>query len=295
MIAENLLEKIGFTPKMQEDYRKFRAIADERIFLYAEEYFFGKMTMEEAKEKLDAIEPENMSIYTVYLLFVLECTQWLKEKYLQNGRTEEMFITAMKDILYKERECEKRYGVFGIEAFNWYSGFFSMTRFAATRLQFDKSTRTDEPIKLSNYTVETGDLIFNCHIPSGEGPLTYEKRLASYKDLYNFYKDELKDGILVIHCATWLFYPEYIKSVYSETSNIVDFSKDFEMYDAISRSDFANAWRVFYKDFEGDTSILPQETSLQKAFVKYLEEQPENHGYGCGVVLFDGEKILTRR
>lgn len=293
MITENLLEKIGFSVEMQKEYKKLRAVADERIFECATEYLDKKITMPEAKEKLDAMGVENMSIYTVYLLFVLECTEWLKEKYLQNGRTEEMFITAMRDILFKTVECEKRYGVFGIEAFTWYNGFFSMTRFATTRLQFDKSTWDEEPIKLSNYTVETGDLIFRCHIPS-DGPLTYEKRLASYKELYDFYKDELKDGILVIHCGSWLLYPEYLKKVYSGTSNIVDFSKDFEMYEQLESETFADAWRVFYKDFEGDTSILPQETSLQKSFVKYLDSNP-TFGYGKGVILFDGEKILTRK
>ena len=136
MITENLLEKIGFSVEMQKEYKKLRAVADERIFECATEYLDKKITMPEAKEKLDAMGVENMSIYTVYLLFVLECTDWLKEKYLQNGRTEEMFITAMRDILFKTVECEKRYGVFGIEAFTWYNGFFSMTRFATTTLQF---------------------------------------------------------------------------------------------------------------------------------------------------------------
>ena len=52
---------------------------------------------------------------------------------------------------------------------------------------------------------------------------------------------------------------------------------------------------VFYRDFEGDTSVLPQETSLQKSFVKYLEETPKLHGTGSGILLFDGKKILTRK
>lgn len=294
MIVENLLEKIGFSAEMQEDYLKYRAIADERIFECAKEYLDHKMTMYEAKEKLDAMGIKNMSIFTVYLLFVLECTDWLKDKYLQNGRNDEMFITAMRDILFKTNECKERFGVFGIEAFTWYNGFFSMGRFATTRLQFDKSLWYEETIKLSNYTVKPGDLVFRCHIPS-DGPLTYEKRLASYKELYNFYKDELKDGILIIHCDSWILYREYIEKVYKETSNIVDFSKDFEMYGARKYDSFINCWRVFYKDFEGDTSVLPQKTSMQKAFVKYLNNPDANHGTGKGFILFDGEKILTRK
>ena len=107
MIVKNLLEKIGYTPEMQKEYEKFRSIADKRIIEYTKEYINGECSMVEIQKKIDAIEPKNMSLYTMYLIFVLECTGWLKEKYLQNGRTEEMFVTAMKDIAFKTAECRK--------------------------------------------------------------------------------------------------------------------------------------------------------------------------------------------
>lgn len=293
MIAENLLEKIGYTSDMQKDYEKYRSILDERVIAYTKEYINGESTMAEIQEKIDAIEPKNMNVYTMYLLFVLECTDWLKEKYLENGRTEEQFYTAMKDITYKTIECRKRYDVFGIMTFIWYNGFFNMRRFATTRLQFDKQTRVDEPIKLQNYTVEKGDLVFKCHIPSA-GPLTYDLRLKSYKELYEFYKDQLKDGLLVIYCETWLLYSGY-KNVFGENSNTMDFARDFELFADVKRETFTDAWRIFYKDYNGDTSVLPQETSMQRAFVKYLNEHDGDFGAGCGVILFDGENILTRK
>lgn len=292
MIAENLLEKIGFSAQMQAEYNKYRAIADQCLLDLANEYMDGKCTMAEAMEKLDTTEPKNMSIYTMYLIFVLECTDWLKQKYLANGRTEENFYTAMKDILYKTIECKKRYGVFGLHTFSWYGGFFSMYRFATTRLQFDKVT-AEKDIVLDNYTVKQGDLVFNCHIPSA-GPLTYDLRLKSYKELYEFYKDQLKDGILVIHCNTWLLYDGY-DNVFGENSNTKDFKRDFEMYDNVKCDTFYDGWRIFYKDFDGDTSALPRETSMQRAFIKHLDENPSDFGAGCGVILFDGEKILTRK
>ena len=101
MIVKNLLEKIGYTPEMQKEYEKFRSIADERIIEYTKEYINGESTMVEIQKKIDAIEPKNISVYTMYLIFVLECTDWLLEKYLQNGRTEDQFYTAMNDIMYK--------------------------------------------------------------------------------------------------------------------------------------------------------------------------------------------------
>ena len=292
MIVKNLLEKIGYTPEMQKEYEKFRSIADERIIEYTKEYINGESTMVEIQKKIDAIEPKNISVYTMYLIFVLECTDWLLEKYLQNGRTEDQFYTAMNDIMYKTIECRKKHNVLGLHTFVWYNGFFSMLRFATTRLQFDKRIYDEEPIKLKNYTVEPGDLVFKCHIPSA-GPLTYDLRLKSYKELYEFYKDQLKDGILVIQCITWLLYSGY-KNVFGENSNTTDFAKDFELYADVKRDEFADAWRIFYKNYIGDTSVLPQETSMQRAFVKYLNEHHGDFGAGCGILLFDGENILTR-
>lgn len=292
MIAENLLEQIGFSKQMQEEYEKARQIANPQIFAYAKDYMDDKLSMQEIDEELKVMDLKDMSIYTVYLLFILECTQWAKEKYIKNGRTEEQFVTAMKDITYKVKECEKRHGIFGTHTFLWYNSFFTLNRFAATRLQFNRSV-SEKTIQLENYTVNPGDLIFNCHIPSA-GPLTYDLRLKSYKELYDFYKDELKDGILVIHCNTWLLYPGY-KEVFGENSNTVDFARDFEIYDVENLDTFPDAWRVFYKNFEGDTSVLPKETRLQKALVEYLDKTPDVHGKGIGVILFDGEKILTRK
>ena len=294
MLAENIFEKMGFTEKMKEDYNKYAAIADKKIFEYSKAYMNDEMTMEQVQDVIDDFANDNIHKCTVRLLFILGCTGKLYEKYIEAGRTEQMFINAVRDILFKTVECEKRYGVFGIAPLWWFDGLLKMTRFSTIRLQFDKTTLTKDPIKLSNYTVETGDLIFKCHIPS-DGPLTYEKRYASYKELYEFYKDELKDGILVMHCDSWLLFPDYIEKVFDPKSNIVDFSRDFEIYDKEYVENFGDCWRIFNKDFDGDVDSLPQETSLQKAFVKFMKESPNTFGGGSGVILFDGENILSRK
>ena len=46
----------------------------------------------------------------------------------RNGRTEEQFVTTMKDITYKVKECEKRYGIFGTHTFLWYNSFLPTTK-----------------------------------------------------------------------------------------------------------------------------------------------------------------------
>ena len=99
---------------------------------------------------------------------------------------------------------------------------------------------------------------------------------------------------MVIHCNTWLLYDGY-DNVFGEASNTKDFKKDFEMYGNSKCDSFYYGWRIFYKEFDGDTSVLPRETSMQRAFIKHLEEHPGDFGTGLGVILFDGEKILTRK
>ena len=74
----------------------------------------------------------------------------------------------------------------------------------------------------------------------------------------------------------------------------MDFARNFELYEDVKRDEFSDAWRIFYKNYTGDTSVLPQETSMQRAFVKYLNEHHGDYGAGRGIILFDGENILTR-
>ena len=53
---------------------------------------------------------------------------------------------------------------------------------------------------------------------------------------------------------------------------------------------FEDAWRVFSKNYDGDTSALPKKTALQKNVAKWLEKGIKT-GAGYGVTVFDGKKI----
>ena len=67
MIAENLLEKIGYTSDMQKEYEKFRSIADKRIIEYTKEYINGECSMVEIQKKIDApdfpLKNENTIVF----------------------------------------------------------------------------------------------------------------------------------------------------------------------------------------------------------------------------------------
>ena len=56
--------------------------------------------------------------------------------------------------------------------------------------------------------------------------------------------------------------------------------------------EFGDFVRIFGKHRE-DIDVLPQKTSLQRGFAKYLEDG-NMAGRGFGICLFDGEKIRNR-
>lgn len=291
MIAERLFEKIGFDEEMISGYEKYHKIFGSRLDKLAEFSVKGDISFYDAYKIARDFEPD-IHEYTTDLMFVLECTGYLLEKYRQNGIPDEMFYTAMIDIRCKLGECMRFKKIFGQFAIGWYGGFINLTRFAFGRLQYDIERHKGEPLKIGDRIIEEGDLVLNCHIPSS-GPMPYEACIQSYKMAYEYFKNELKDGVLVIRCQSYLIFPDY-KEVYEQGStNIYNFMRDFEIYKVEYTDEFKTSWRVFNVLVEGHkTDNLPNNTRLQRSFIKYIE-QGGRYGDGFGVILFDGEKALT--
>ena len=147
-------------------------------------------------------------------------------------------------------------------------------------------------VTVDDFTLNKGDFVLRCHIPSG-GPLKPELCRESFQIAYEFFTDRLKDGILPIVCRSWLLYPDYT-DVFGENSNTVDFAKNFKIISVHETEGFDEAWRVFGVDYEGDVSKLPTDTTLQRNFIEYIKEG-KAFGGGTGVLLFDGKEVLTRR
>ena len=292
MLTDGLLEKIGFTEEQISLYLKFDAEFGSTVEVYSKEAMEDLEKFIPCAEKLREILKGKCHEYTSVLLFLLHCTSFLRENYLSAGYSEELFVDAMKDIRYKLNECQNYKNVFGIFVFNWFKGFFDMTRFALGRLQYDIFDYNDETVNIGDFKIESGDRIVSCHIPSS-GRLTRELCYESYKLAYDFFKTRLKNGILVIRCSSWLFYPAYLE-VFGENSNTGLFVRDFYLSKILEKEDFNSCWRVFSMDFDGDVSKLPQDTTMQKNFVKYMTKS-NKHGGAIGFILFDGKNVLTKR
>ena len=239
---------------------------------------------------------EGMGVhpYAMHMLFLIKCAEWLPGEYERRGLDAANAVNMLQDIRYKLRECEKMEGFMGTSTYNWFHRHFLVTRFALGRFQYDPSVwEYENDYVFGDYRITRGDKIVRFHIPSS-GPMTREMRLDSYRRCWEFFKPE--SGIMNIVCGSWLLYGGN-REVYPEGSNLMDFMDDFDLIESHEdkNSIFSNAWRVFYKNYTGgDPSYLPQETTLQRNYVKWLAAGNKVGG-GTGVILFDGEKIINNK
>lgn len=107
------------------------------------------------------------------------------------------------------------------------------------------------------------------HIPSGE-PLTASSCEESVKLAFEFFDNIVPDKkIDVIICSSWLF-DDQIPSILPSTSKLSSFNEEFYLL-PIKGSDAQTFERVFNQK-EKDLSNLPSETSMQRAFLKFIQE-----------------------
>ena len=65
----------------------------------------------------------------------------------------------------------------------------------------------------------------------------------------------------------------------------------FDIFKVNEAEDFSNGWRVFRNQWKKDPSELPEDTSLQRNFKKWILD---GGGFGAayGIFFFDGENIV---
>ena len=135
--------------------------------------------------------------------------------------------------------------------------------------------------------------MYYIHIPSSGEPFTLEERMKSYKMAYDFYTRETGSKYLVCDCGSWLLLPEY-QNVFPEGGSAKDFYRDFDILFSYEEDEFGDAWRVFGNIYDKKFEDYPEDTRMRRAFKKHLIDGGKN-GYGVGILVFDGEKLLTRK
>lgn len=252
--------------KLKEN-KQAHEIFCEKVRLYEENYRFEVEPVFTEIEALEAIC--GIHKYTLDLLYLIALTPHLKQLYLEHGLSEEIYDDSVCDVKWKAYEGKELFGFYGTFVGQWTIGFFRLERFAMGRLQYDLQPFAEDT-QLDNVTFKKGDTFINVHIPSS-GPLIYSDCQKSYARAADFYKDHFKNQPIVFGCTSWMMSPNN-KKILPETSNVIKFMNDYTVIKAELNNTW-DLWRIF-KVFDLPENVydLPQETSMQRAFVKWLAE-----------------------
>lgn len=231
-------------------------------------------------------ESSGVHEYTLWMILLILAAEKARSFY----KTEEIYWDTFCDLRYKAQECYDVYGIWGTFVAHWYPIFYNGTIVKLGRMEYQvRSCNFKEPKTAMGFTVNPGDPIIALHIPTSFEPFDKAARLDSYRKAWEYFCPDGRP--LVCVCGSWLLYDGY-KDVFAPGSNIDSFRKEFYMLSSKATDSFGNAWRVFGADHNLPADQLPERTSLQRAFKSYMQKGG-THGNGTGVIIFDGERLLT--
>ena len=234
---------------------------------------------------------------SIPLLCMMQAAHKLREKYAQAGVVEEIWCDTMLDLRTKAMECKKLdgvYGLFGTGTPLWLVNYFRLQRFALGRLQYEIGQLKADVCTVGGYTLRKGDKVLCCHIPSNGQPFDEETRLASYRAAHAFYRDAFADqygDCVPITCDSWLLFPDHVQML-GERSNIARFMQEFMLLRVDRIKTHTNLWRIFDTVDTENAAALPGKTGLQRAYKERLL-RGEDVGFGYGIFLFDGQRIIN--
>lgn len=296
---ELFMEKTSFPEEARQELRRCNQLLDgaglgEALQGAASFFYHSQCSVKAVEPLLQGVAASSgISVYTVWLLFLMQAAQRARRDYLAQGVCEEIFWDTFCDLRYKLLECKTIHGVWGNFVASWYPIFYTCQIVKLGRLEFENAVyEEEEPYEGHGILLRKGDPVKSIHIPSSGEPFGLEARLDSYRRAYAFFQEELQGKPLVCTCHSWLLYPPY-NQVFSPTGNTADFRKDFQILGGEAQEAFHDAWRVFGADYQKPVEELPEKTSMQRAFKAWLSAG-QKPGEGFGVLVFDGERLLTR-
>ena len=226
-----------------------------------------------------ASELSGIHKYTLHLLLYICFSKHTKELYNRKNISMEIYHDSMSDLKWKLFECHQMYGIWGSFVAWWFDRFFDLTRFALGRLQFE-TIQFNHSYSKNGISLSPEDIVLNVHIPSC-GPLKHEDCVASYQKAAEFYKDTFKGRPVAIRCESWLLYPKH-KEFLPSYSNILKFMNDYDIFESATDEKNSDAWRIFYTENTDNPDALPNDTSIQKAYIDWFKKG-NKMGSGTGV------------
>lgn len=237
----------------------------------------------------------NVNQYSLHMFFVLSCSVYLHKLYEQQNIEEKIYWTSMDDIRCKLLECMECKGVPGTFVLDWFDGWFRMNRFGLGRFQYAESYFDGEPLQLPDGQIlKNGDLLFAVHIPSSGVPLTEEVRNESYREAYEFLSRRFGTDTIIITCGSWMLYGKH-REFLPKNSNILGFMDDFYLVSSTEGEVFKDDWRIFGRYAKLPIEQWPEDTSLRRAYKKWLLDGNQAGGGKGYAVLKKGINITKNK
>ncbi|MBQ8685377.1 MAG: DUF5596 domain-containing protein [Clostridia bacterium] len=257
----------------------------EEFFRYVQEYETGALSYDDGINAVRNIAKEtDIHEYTLILLYLIYLADVLKANYLAGGIDEQIWFDTVADLKYKALDCEGLYGVWGTKDAPWHRGFFAMKKFGFRKLQFEPAN-FGAVYNKNGVDLKEDSPVLYVHVPRTGEKLDYEGVQDAYKKAAAFYKrylaDRYGDKRVVFVFRSWMLFEKH-KEVMKPTSNFMRFCADYDVFEKGEYPDYTSVWRVFYRFYEGDISVLPTDTSLQRAYIDIIANN-EKTGWGWGV------------
>lgn len=299
---EKLMQEIDFPQEAIEYFGtcmdKIIAADNAESFDSARELFFekkrdwGNWGDEIAPRLIEVSEKTGVHKYSIEMLYVLDLSYEMKVIFEERGYPYQIFLDTASDYRAKLFECKTVHDTWGTFVGAWYPIFVYGDLIRLGRLEYELCDyEYDYVYEKSGIKLTKGSHVKNIHIPSGEA-LTEEMCFDSYKKAYDFFADSLVDGKLVCICHSWLLHHSTAE-VLPADSNTVRFMHDFDITpESEDKEEFGDKWRVFGAESNLPDSELPEKTSMQRAYKKYLMDGGKT-GAALGVLIFDGKNIVN--
>ncbi len=230
----------------------------------------------------------GIHLYQGELLLLIAMTEPLKDFYRAAGISLKIWRDSVLDLKYKLWECKQLNGVWGVAAGDWFARFFQLKRFGFGKLQFEGALlKWNCPFagNIDGVQLDGESKVLNIHIPNTGTPLdrasahdAYARAKAFFKD---FDKELLHGDKIVFTTRTWLLFQRH-REVLKKESNLCQFMDDFKIICEGEYPDYSLTWRIFNRTDIENIDALPQDTSMQRAYVNWMRKG-EKTGWAVGV------------
>lgn len=240
---------------------------------------------ETAKAATKTAHECEINEYSSALIFYMCAAMYSYPVFAEKGLSKEEWFDSMADFRCKLNECYDRFGVWGTFV-NWFSKWYTGDRTTYGKFAFEVIECPVE-FKENGFNVEKGQKVIETHILNNRNkPFSKEAWTVAFKRAADYFKDKLDGAKPVFFAYSWILFPQN-RQMLSEKSNIVKFMSEFTPgMTTPTRNDL---WRIFnVADCNADPSTFPEDTSLQKAYKKFMLEGGEP---ACTMGFKDAENL----